>query len=99
MKKYHNRPDYDVELYEWDEKEEKEIPHVLRAKIITPSLSRKLDKIATDKKLDNTDRVLDQMVILFGHEKKFYEKFDLFLMNDVIVDVVNDIILKKNKST
>lgn len=99
MKKYHNRPDYDIELNEWDEKEGKEIPYILRAKYITPSLARKLDKIATDKELNNTDRVLDQMVILFGHEKEFYEKFDLFLMNDVIVDVVNDIILKKNKST
>lgn len=97
MKEYHNRPTYDITLYEWEEKTEKEIPHTLRAKILTPERTRKMMKLANDKKITNEEKVIEQMVILFGNEPKFYEKFDLFIMDQVLTEIITEIIQKKKK--
>lgn len=91
MKEYHNRPDYDVKLYDKDNQ-----PHELRAKVITPDISQELDDIALNKEITGTQRVLCQMVKIFGKDEKFYNKFDLFVMNQVLNDIVNDVLLKKN---
>ena len=93
MKEYHNRNSYDIKLPDLDDNK-----YELKCKIITPDMARKLDDISKDENLNMTDKVMSQMIILFGNDKKYYEKFDIFLMNEVLEDFTQDVILKKNNS-
>lgn len=93
MKEYHNRESYDIKLPEAIN--DKSI-HELKCKVITPDMARELDKISKKEDISMADKVIDQMVILFGNDKKYYEKFDVFVMNDILTDFTKDVILKKN---
>jgi hypothetical protein len=90
MKEYHNRSAYNIKIDDVDGN-----PVELAAKIITPAMARQLE--AAGKKENMATKVIEQMIIIFGKDKEFYEKFDIFLMNDVLTDIVNEIVLKKNK--
>ena len=95
MKEYHNRTDYNIKI--WDE-ENKE--HELKSKIITPAIADRLYSISQEKREDDnsiSDPIIRQMVIIFGKDKEFYKKFDTFILKDVITDFTNEVILKKNK--
>jgi hypothetical protein len=104
MKEYHNRKDYDITLYEAIKETNnesgkeyiKEVPHTLRARILTPNITLELEKIAEDENLNFTKKVIDQMIIIFGNDEKFYNKFDTMIMNNVLLDIVQEVILKKN---